>query len=148
MKKPSKLSVAVFLSIVSVTGFAQSKDTRQKLYTAQPQNINIDKNSFTNMLQTSVGSHISLPISTGFTFEGTVISNFTKYGKLQTIIIQSSENKASIFQITKILEENNTSYTGRIINNNAADGYEIKNNNGQYFLQKFETQKILDPCKL
>lgn len=148
MKTLSKLSFAVLLSVCSIASFAQIKDTRQKLYAAFPQTINVDKSTFTNVLQTTVGGSVSLSLTNDFIFRGTVIGNFTKYNNLQTVIVQSTENKQSIFQISKIEQENNVTYTGRILNDGAADGYEIKNNNGTYFLQKFETLQLLDPCKL
>jgi hypothetical protein len=65
------------------------------------------------------------------------------------LMIRSSENSHSIFQLSKITNNDKSiSYTGRIINSDAADGYVIKNNDGIYSLQKFETDKILEPCKL
>lgn len=148
MKTLSKLSFAAILSVCSIASFAQLKDTRQKLYAAFPQTISVDKNTFTGVLQTAVGNSVSLPFTNDFIFSGKVIGNFTKYNNLQTIIIQSAENKESILQISKIEQENTVLFTGRILNNNAADGYELKNNNGNYFLQKFETLQLLDPCKL
>jgi hypothetical protein len=64
-------------------------------------------------------------------------------------MIRSSENNLSVFQISKITNKDNSiSYAGLIINQDAADGYVIKNNNGIYSLQKFESGKILEPCKL
>ena len=148
MKKYSKTLLAVLLSASSLASFAQMNDRRPQLYSSRPQSINIDKNIFANVLDATEGKEISVRLSDNFTFNGTVISNLKKYNKLHTVMVRSNENATSILQITLINENNNISYTGRIINSNAADGYEIKNNNGAYSLQKFETLKILDPCKL
>ena len=148
MKKYSKTLLAVLLSVSSLASFAQMNDKRPQLYSSRPQSINIDKNIFANVLDATEGKEISVRLSDNFTFNGTVISNHKKYNKLHTVMVRSNENATSILQITLINENNNISYTGRIINSNAADGYEIKNNNGAYSLQKFETLKILDPCKL
>ena len=140
--------LAVLLSVASTASFAQITDRRASLYSSLPQTINIDKNIFGNVLDATEGKEISLHLSDDFIFKGTVISNFTKYNNLHTVMVRSNENATSILQITLIQNDNNISYSGRILNNNASDGYEIKNNNGTYFLQKFETLKILDPCKL
>ena len=148
MKKYSKTLLAVLFSVATIASFAQIQDRRPKKYASLPELINIDKSIFGNVLDAPEGKEISLRLSDQFTFTGTVISNFTKYKKLHTVMVRSAENASSILQITLINSDNNISYSGRIINSNAADGYEIKNNNGSYSLQKFETLKILDPCRL
>ena len=148
MKKHSKIFLALLFSVTAVTSFAQMTDKRQRLYSSLPESIDIDKNIFINVLDEPVGKEVSLLLSTGFIFKGTVLSNFTKYNTIHTVMVRSAENPESIFQVTVIQSENNISYTGRIINKNAADGYEIKNNNGAYSLRKFESLNILDPCKL
>ena len=148
MKNHSKVLLAVLLSVSSLAGIAQKVDTRPNLYATRPQSINIDKNIFTPILDAAVGQEVSFVISPDFTFKGIVLSNFSKYNQLHTVMVRSNENASSILQITHIQSDNNVSYTGRILNDNAADGYEIKNNNGAYSLQKFETLRILDPCKL
>ena len=148
MKKYSKILLAVLLSVSSLASFAQMNDRRPQLYSSRPQSINIDKSIFGNVLDAVEGKEISIHLSEDFTFNGTVISNQKKYNSLHTVMVRSNENATSIMQITLIKENNNISYSGRIINSNAADGYELKNNNGAYSLQKFETLKLLDPCKL
>ena len=140
--------LAVLLSVSSLASFAQMNDRRPQLYLSRPQSINIDKSIFGNVLDAVEGKEISIHLSEDFTFNGTVISNQKKYNSLHTVMVRSNENATSIMQITLIKENNNISYSGRIINSNAADGYELKNNNGAYSLQKFETLKLLDPCKL
>ena len=150
MKKLSKYLFGVLFSLAGTHfSFAQVNDTKAKLYSAYPSIISINKNSLDNLLFNKTGETVSISFAEGFTFEGTVISNITKYNNMHTVMLRSLKNKESIFQITKNESKENTfSYTGRILNSNAADGYEIKYNNGEYFLQKFETAKILEPCKL
>ena len=148
MKKYSKTLLAVLLSVASTASFAQMHDNRPNIYAGRPQSINVDKNIFASVLDVAAGNEVSVPLSNDFTFTGKVIGNFTKYNNLHTVMVRSNDNETSILQITSINNNNSISYSGRIINNKAADGYEIKNNNGAYSLQKFETLKLLDPCKL
>lgn len=148
MKKYSKTLLAVLFSVASIASFAQMNDVRPKLYAGRPQSIDVDKNIFASVLNVTEGNAVSVPLSTNFTFTGKVIGNFTKYNNLHTVMVRSDDNETSILQITAIKNENTVSYSGRILNSKAADGYEIKNNNGIYSLQKFETLKLLDPCKL
>ena len=140
--------LAVLFSIASIASFAQINDVRPNLYADRPQSINVDKNIFASVLDVAEGNEVSVPLSSDFIFTGKVIGNFTKYNDLHTVMVRSNDNQTSILQITAIKNDNTVSYSGRIINSKAADGYEIKNNNGVYSLQKFETIKILDPCKL
>lgn len=140
--------LAVLFSVASIASFAQINDVRPNLYADRPQSINVDKNIFASVLDVAEGNEVSVPLSSDFIFTGKVIGNFTKYNDLHTVMVRSNDNETSILQITAIKNDNTVSYSGRIINSKAADGYEIKNNNGVYSLQKFETIKILDPCKL
>ncbi|MEO7522865.1 MAG: hypothetical protein ABIT58_02160 [Ferruginibacter sp.] len=54
----------------------------------------------------------------------------------------------AVFQLSRITNNDKSfSYSGRIINSEAADGYEIKkDNNDNYRFIKFETKKILQDC--
>ena len=148
MKKYSKTLLAVLFSVASIASFAQINDVRPNLYADRPQSINVDKNIFASVLDVAEGNEVSVALSSDFIFTGKVIGNFTKYNDLHTVMVRSNDNETSILQITAIKNDNTVSYSGRIINSTAAVGYEIKNNNGVYSLQKFETIKILDPCKL
>ncbi len=149
MKTPKTIMLIVLCSIITATSFAQTSDTKQKLYAEYPETISLSKTIITDAFTYNTGTAVSLSLSSNFKFAGTVISNQQKYDNLQTIMIRSSDNNESIFQISKITNKDKSiSYAGLIINNNAADGYIIKNNNGIYSLQKFESGKILEPCKL
>lgn len=148
MKMLSKYLFGVLLSLLCTHSFAQTNDTRPKLYAAYPSTISIDKVSIETLLSNTPGTLVSMPLTADFTFEGVVFSNTTKYNNMHTVMLRSVQNPQSVFQVTKIEnKEKVISYSGRILNNNAADGYEIKYNNGEYFLQKFETAKILETCK-
>ncbi len=146
MKTPKKIMLIVLCSIFTATSFAQ---TKQKLYAEYPETISLSKTIITDAFSYNTGTAVSISLSSNFKFAGTVISNQQKYENLQTIMIRSTENNESIFEISKITNKDKSiSYAGLIINNDAADGYIIKNNNGIYSLQKFESGKILEPCKL
>jgi predicted peptidase len=146
MKSVNSALFFVFCTIFSATSFAQTKKT---LFDAYPKTISLSKTSITDAFANNTGSLVSIDLSSDFKFAGTVVSNQQKYENLQTIIIRSSENNKSVFQISKIINKDNSiSYAGLIINQDAADGYIIKKINNIYVLQKFESGKILEPCKL
>jgi hypothetical protein len=146
MKLFNKSMLIVLFSVLTSSTFAQ---TKQKLFAQYPEIISLSNATITDALSYNTGAAVSLSLSSNFIFAGTVISNQQKYDNLQTIMIRSSENNQSVLQISKITNKDNSiSFAGILINKDAADGYVIKNNNGIYSLQKFEADKILEPCKL
>ena len=87
------------------------------------------------------GETISLSFSEEFAYTGTVLSNEIKYNNLQSVIIKSAAYQNSLLQLSKITNTDNSfSYVGRIINPEAADGFELKKENNSYRLQKIETE--------
>ncbi len=141
------MSIAM-LSLIATSSFAQTTQAKQKIFDAFPQTINVANTLLSNATNYTKGSIVTLDLLTGFQFTGTVFYNEKKYDNLQTIMIRSAENPKSVFEISKITKKDNSiAYVGRIMNNDAGDGYELKNNNGTYSLQKFETQKIIEECK-
>jgi hypothetical protein len=141
------MSIAL-LSLITASSFAQSTQVKQKIFDAYPQTINVANILLSNAANYTKGAVVTLDLLAGFQFTGTVFYNEKKYDNLQTIMIRSAENPKSVFEISKITRKDNSiAYVGRIMNNDAGDGYELKNNNGSYSLQKFDTQKILEECK-
>jgi hypothetical protein len=147
MKLLNASALIVLCSIFTASSFAQNTTAKQKLFAAYPENISLNKIFITDVFSYNTGSSVSIELASNFHFAGTVISNQQKYDNLQTIMIRSSENNHSIFQISKITNnDKSATYAGCIINSDAADGYIIKNINGIYSLQKFESDKILEHC--
>ena len=148
MKPNKSMFCVLLLTLICTAATAQKIDNRQKLFAAYPQTVPLDAALISNTLNYEEGTTVSIPLSTEFTFTGTVISNAKKYDNLQTVMIRAADNY-TVFQISRISNnDKSVLYAGRIININAADGYEIKNNKGRYSLQKFETARILQPCSL
>jgi hypothetical protein len=144
MKLPKSM-LCVLLTLVCAAGMAQTTTHRQNIYAAYPQTVSTDRTVINNTFDYTEGSTVTIPFATSFHFTGVVTSNRSAYSNLQMVTIRSTDN--TIFQLSKITNNDNTiSYTGRTFNDNAADGYEIKNNNGNYSLNKFVTARVLTPC--
>lgn len=143
----AKSIFVMLLCLSTVASFAQQSETRPKLFANKAQIISLDKTTLENAITLSQGSLVTINLATSFQFTGNVIFNERRNNQLQTMAIRSAENSKSVLQISKITNKDNTiSYTGRIINPEAADGFLIKNNNGVYTLQKFEALDVLSPC--
>jgi hypothetical protein len=148
MKLPSKPLLMLLLCLSTAAGYAQqTTPSRTTLFARFPQKIEVATDVFKNAFTATEGSNVSLSLGAGLVFNGIVLSNERKYGNLQNIVIRSAEYNNSLFSISKITNaDNSISYVGRILNNNAADGYEIKKAADSYSLQKFETGRILQDC--
>jgi hypothetical protein len=134
------------LFAISTKVLAQT--SKPSYYANKPAEISISTSSLQEALQKQVGNIVAIQLSNDFVFNGTVVRNQQRGTNVQTVHIKSAEFPGNMLMINKISNEDNTRtiYTGRILNANAADGYEIKNTNGAYKLEKFATADILADC--
>ncbi|MCX6293644.1 MAG: hypothetical protein NT127_05045 [Sphingobacteriales bacterium] len=148
--KTLKQIIFVFLIGLCVTSAQaqKSKDVKKSLFTEFPGSIEISKNTLKNTLVSKPGQLVSIPFNEKFIFTGKVLSNEMKYTDLQTMVIKSEQFPNTLFQLSKILNKDNSiSYVGRIINNESLEVYEIKNYLADnYSLQKIDLDKILQDC--
>jgi hypothetical protein len=143
----TKCLIIVLLCLTSFVSMAQQTETRPFIYANRAQSINLASSTLENALNLVQGTTATVQLATDFPFTGSVISNFKRNEQLHTVIIRSSEHAGSYLHITQIINRDNSiSYTGRILNTEAADGFMLKNNNGNYSLQKFESMNIFNPC--
>ncbi len=91
------------------------------------------------------GSSIQLNFASNFTFNGTVLSSVQRYGKLSSIIIKSLSLRNTLLSVSKrINDDNSVTYVGRIINEDYADGYELKKStDGNYAFHKIKTEDLI-----
>ena len=147
MKKPVFALLALLLFIVS-TSKAQS--TKPAIFANYPSIINIDENAIRMAFQNNAGQSVTIPLGQSFNFSGKVISNVQKYENLRIIIIKSTTWQNTLLQLAKTTNADNiVTFSGRIINPGAADGFEIKRESlGSYKLKKTQTDKIFEPCNI
>lgn len=149
MKRPLT-AVLLFLLFSSSSAFSQSNNTpRPKQFSNFPNIINCSESEISRIFSSAAGQNINLSFSDNFSFSGNVTSNVIKYSNLQSAIIKSPAFDNTIFSISRIINaDNSISYTGRIINLNYADGYELeKNTAGGYRLIKIETGRVIQDCR-
>ena len=149
MNKPRKPLLLLLLCLTTAISFSQQKpDSRPKLFAALPETIKVNDAALQNAFTLFEGQNASIVLANNLIFSGVVISNEVKYNNLQNIIIKSALLNNALLSLSKIKNpDNSITYTGRIINSKAFDGFEIKRNeDGQYNLHKFETAQILQDC--
>jgi hypothetical protein len=145
MKTITQTMLLLLLSFTALNSFAQSE---KSIFPSFPQAIEISQENLKNALSVTEGMQISIPFNSNFTFSGTVISNEMKYANLQSMMIRSSINNKIVFQLSKIINKNNSiKYVGRIIDPSTNEVFEIKNEKqDSYTLQKNDLKKILQDC--
>ncbi|MBS1495257.1 MAG: hypothetical protein JSU03_01395 [Bacteroidetes bacterium] len=148
MKLLSKPMLLLLFCLSSAAVFSQKIDTRQKLFASLPETMKVSDASLIKAFSFFPGQKVSIALSNSLVFNGEVISNEVKYSNLQNIIIRSQQLNNALLSISKMINaDKSITYTGRIISNNAFDGYVIKRNiAGQYNMQKVETGKIFQDC--
>jgi hypothetical protein len=146
MKSLSKTLLVLLLSLTTAVSFSQNKNPR--VFSQFPDVINCTDTQLSNAFTAKEGETITLSFSNNFIITGKVISNLQKYANLQSMTIQVPAYANAVFHLSKqTLEDRSTTYVGRILSNEAADGYEIKRDaGGNYKLRKIEEQKLRQLC--
>ena len=129
-------------------------------YTTQSQILTSQRHSYFNKyaekLPTTVdeldkafttpeGSKIKINFS-GLQFNGIVTSSIKRYDNLYSVVIKSPSLNNTLLAISKRINDDETvTFVGRIINEQYADGYELrKENNGAYAINKIRTDALIE----
>jgi hypothetical protein len=145
------MSILLVCLCTYATSFAQQPTAaKPKVFDNLPSSITISENLLQSFFSLSPNQETTLDFGSSFTFPCRVLSKQSKYNNLQTVIVKSPSFGNAIFQVSRITNDDNSiSFAGRIMNEKAFDGFAIKRaDDGTYKLEKFETDKVLDECKL
>ena len=149
------LRKTMLMLMVSLCTYASSTaqqfiEAKPKLFASYPATLNITESCLQNIFSLATHQEAVIDFGNNLLFPCKVVRNEQKYANMQTVIIRSSGFNNAMMQVSKITNsDQSVLYAGRIINEKAADGFEIKrSSNGTYQLQKFETDKILEGCFL
>jgi hypothetical protein len=128
-----------------------SAEVKPNLFASFPSVLNISESCLQNIFSMVRDQEAVIDFGNNLLFPCKVLRNEVKYANMQTVIIRSSAFDNAMLQVSKITNSRDLSisYTGRIINERSADGFEIKKlATGSYQLQKFQTDRILEGCFL
>lgn len=89
------------------------------------------------------GAIISIPFAAGISLKGEVVSNIQKYHHLKTVVIRCTDWNNSLFSLSEINEDGVLSYSGRSINSELSDGFELVKVNQHYIFKKIQVDDIL-----
>jgi hypothetical protein len=148
MKRLVPLTVLVLFACTKVAA-QNSSSTKPSQFKNYPEKINCTAAQLAGVFTANIDATASLNFSNNFKFNGSLVSNTTKYGSMQCVVIKSNELNGTLFNVTRVIQKNGTvEYKGRIVNTKYADGYQLKKDaSGNYQLIKFETDRLLQDCQ-
>lgn len=149
MKTLTKAVLVLLTTIASMSVFAQKNDKSIKsIFIEFPGSIEISKSTLKNTLVAKPGQSVAIRFNEKFVFTGKVMSNELKYSDLQSMIVKSDIYPNTLFQLSKITDEGTKiKYVGRIINSDALEVFEIRNDMADnYQLQRIDLDRILQDC--
>ena len=146
--RKTMLLLMVCLCTYAASNAQQMPQAKPSLFAAYPSTLNITETCLQNIFSMVKEQEAVIDFGNNLLLPCKVLSNEVKYSNLQTVIIRSSAFDNALFQVSRITNPDlSFTYTGRIINERAADGFEIKKTpGGLYQLKKFETDRILEGC--
>lgn len=146
MKIMYKMTAICLIMIVSYTSQAQIlTSNRQNYFDKYAAKLPTQESELSRAFTVPQGGKIKLNFG-DFAFNGIVTSSIKRYDNLYTVIVKSPGLNNTLLAISKRINDDKTvTYVGRIINDNYADGYELKKeNNGSYAMHKIKTDALVE----
>jgi len=128
----------------------QPTEVKPKLFASYPSTLSISESCLQNIFSLAQDQEANIDFGNNLVFPCKVLRNELKYSNMQTVLIRSSIFDNAMLQVSRVVNRDQSiTYNGRIINERAADGFQIKKTAaGTYQLQKFETDRVLEGCFL
>ena len=143
--KPLKHALVMLLLCFASASYAQT-GTKSSFFSNQPDRLTCNSLTLSNAFNKTEGQAVTINFSDR-NFSGRVISNIVKYSNLQSMTIQLTGFRNAVLHLSKQTNADNTfSYVGRIMHNDANDGYMMETAGNDYAFKKINTQKILETC--
>ena len=119
------------------------------LFAALPDRIPVSIDYINSLFGSAKGSSVSLSTSEDARaprIEGEVISTGSKYdNRLESVMIRSTNFEGARFRVSKYTDEQGVArYSGRIISFQHGDAYELKNEDGNFFLIKTKFYSLVN----
>ena len=137
------LGIIVFSSHASMAQVLTSN--RQNYFGKYSQKLPTAETELEKAFHTPEGGKVKINFA-DFSFNGIVTSSIERYGNLYSVLVKAPGLDNTILSISKQINPDNTiSYIGRIINQNYADGFELrKDKDGIYAMNKIRTDALIE----
>lgn len=141
--KMMMLCVIVFSSYASMAQVLTSN--RQNYFSKYSQKLPTVESELEKAFQVPEGDKVKINFA-DFSFNGIIISSVKRYDNLYSVLVKAPGLDNTMLAISKIINpDKSVSYIGRIINQNYADGFELrKENDGSYAMNKIRTDALIE----
>src|SRR6476620_11942209 len=111
---------------------------KTELFRDLPHRMEVSRQALAPLLQNNVGEKVSIPLASGFTLDGVVVSKSNAAERrYKTVVIKSTNRPGASFTITGIQKADGTmQYSGRMLSLKNSDAYEMKEDGGRLALEK------------
>lgn len=144
--------ICLLLSLCAASTFAQSRSLtrdgnskKPQLFNDLPQRIPVNMQSFAQLLQKGIGENVNVPLASGFTFTGIVVSKSdASEVRSNTVVIKSSNRPGAALTITGIRKGDGTiRYSGRMLSLKHSDAFEMIERDGGFALEKKDLGELV-----
>lgn len=145
MKLVFKFLAIGLIGMASYTSQAQIlTSNRQAYFNKYAEKLPTPASELEKAFTTPQGGKVKINFA-DFTFNGIVTSSVKRYDNLYSAVVKAPGLNNTIFSVSKIINADKTvSYVGRIINEKYADGYQLRNENGRYSMNKIKTDALIE----
>lgn len=111
---------------------------KPKRFADLPEKQALNLSEAESLLALPVGASATVALAKNLVLRGVVVSKSPQHDKsLAAVVLKSTNRPGTSFTFTRVAEKGGTySYTGRLLNRQAADAVEIRKDGSSYLLQK------------
>lgn len=146
MKIITKMMMLWVILFSSYTTMAQViTSDRQNYFSKYSQKLPASESELEKAFHVPEGGKVKINFA-DFSFNGIVVTSIRRYENLYSVLVKAPGLDNSILAISKTINpDQSVSYIGRIINQNYADGFELrKETNGNYAMNKIRTEAMIE----
>ncbi len=151
MKNLQSGSITLLFTLICLVSAAQNSPVNEpvdkpKLFQDLPERLPVQTSALESFLNKPIGQGAAIQLGNQFVLQGQIVSAANKFNNsVQSSVIRSSNREGACFSFTKVVNQDGTIiWKGRIISMMHGDGYEIVNENGQYYLQKRDFYEMMN----
>jgi hypothetical protein len=149
MKRIKLATILLLIHLANTSAFSQQVVSPQKnILSILPDKVEVTKQLFSDLIQLKPGDSTVISFTNNAALKVVIISNQVVFQNLQTVIMKSTDSNNTLFQLSKIINNDHCEfYSGRIINTDDANCFLIsKDEKENYVLNKTELKNIIQDC--
>lgn len=139
------MALCIFTTCSIATRAQVLTSTRQNYFNKYSQILPTPVMELDKAFTTSEGAKVKINFA-DFTFNGIVTSSIKRFDNLYSVVVEAPDLNNTVLTLSKMINPDKTiSYTGHILNQKYADGFELrKDNSGNYTMNKIKIDTLIE----